>query len=305
MSPRSQPSSAPRRRRPARIDIGSTGLGTRDASRDRPVRRAHRRASSTTCPIAAARRCCRICWPARSRRPSSWRAPIARHVKSGKLRALAVANRRREPLLPDVPTMDEAGLADFRATIWFGLFAPRQTPDAILDRLHGAVQAALGRGQDQDDVDRAGRAGRAGEPRRLRPLRRRRHRALEPHRHAPPTSRWSNPMTLRSSRRAGRPARRRHRRPRARVRARFPGAPDELDRAVPARRLERHLRAADRGLRRPAPGRAGGGRESRRRRRHDRRHDRGARQARRLHPAGGQSQPDLRARSSMPNRAST
>jgi tripartite-type tricarboxylate transporter receptor subunit TctC len=64
-------------------------------------------------------------------------------VKSGKLKALAVASRRREPLLPDVPTMDQAGLADFRATIWFGLFAPRRTPDAILDRLHAAVQAAV------------------------------------------------------------------------------------------------------------------------------------------------------------------
>jgi len=68
---------------------------------------------------------------------------VAPHVKAGKLRALAVANRRREPLLPDVPTMDEAGLPDFRATIWFGLFAPRKTPDAILDRLHAATQAAL------------------------------------------------------------------------------------------------------------------------------------------------------------------
>lgn len=64
-------------------------------------------------------------------------------VKSGKLRALAVAGRYREPLLPDVPTMAEAGLADFRATIWFGLFAPRRTPDVLLDRLHAAVQAAL------------------------------------------------------------------------------------------------------------------------------------------------------------------
>jgi len=62
---------------------------------------------------------------------------------SGKLRALAVAGRRREALLPDTPTMKQAGL-DFRATIWFGLFAPARTPEPILDRLHGAVQAALG-----------------------------------------------------------------------------------------------------------------------------------------------------------------
>ena len=67
----------------------------------------------------------------------------APQIRSGKLRALAIANRRREPLLPDVPTMDEAGLPDFRATIWFGLFAPKRTPDAVLDLLHGAVQAAL------------------------------------------------------------------------------------------------------------------------------------------------------------------
>jgi tripartite-type tricarboxylate transporter receptor subunit TctC len=69
---------------------------------------------------------------------------VADHVGSGKLRALAVASRRREALLPDVPTAHEAGLADFRMTIWFGLFAPARTPDAVLDRLHGAVQEALG-----------------------------------------------------------------------------------------------------------------------------------------------------------------
>jgi len=70
---------------------------------------------------------------------------VAGYVASGKLRALAVANRRRdEELLPGVPTAEEAGLPDFRITTWFGLFAPKRTPDAILDRLHGAVQSALG-----------------------------------------------------------------------------------------------------------------------------------------------------------------
>jgi tripartite-type tricarboxylate transporter receptor subunit TctC len=69
---------------------------------------------------------------------------VADQVKAGKLRGLAVANRRREALLPDVPTMQEAGLPDLRITTWFGLFAPRRTPNAILDRLHGAVQEVLG-----------------------------------------------------------------------------------------------------------------------------------------------------------------
>ena len=70
-------------------------------------------------------------------------SPAAEYVTSGRLRALAIANRRRDALLPGVPTMHEAGLAEFRMTTWYGLFAPRRTPDEILDRLHGAVQAAL------------------------------------------------------------------------------------------------------------------------------------------------------------------
>jgi tripartite-type tricarboxylate transporter receptor subunit TctC len=75
---------------------------------------------------------------------------VAPYVNAGKLRALAVAGRRREALLPDVPTMEEAGVRDFRGGTWFGLFAPRQTPAAILDRTHAAVQAAL----DTDEVKR-------------------------------------------------------------------------------------------------------------------------------------------------------
>jgi tripartite-type tricarboxylate transporter receptor subunit TctC len=64
-------------------------------------------------------------------------------VKAGKLKVLAIANQRREPLLPDVPTFAEAGLADFRVGTWYGLFAPKETPAEILNRMHGAVQAAL------------------------------------------------------------------------------------------------------------------------------------------------------------------
>jgi tripartite-type tricarboxylate transporter receptor subunit TctC len=64
-------------------------------------------------------------------------------VQKGKLRVLGIAGRRREPLLPDVPTMDEEGLKDFRAVAWIGLFAPKRTPAAILDRMHGAMQAAI------------------------------------------------------------------------------------------------------------------------------------------------------------------
>ena len=67
----------------------------------------------------------------------------ASYVRAGTLRALAVAGRRREPLLPDVPTFREAGAGDFRAISWDGLFAPKATPAPILDRVHAAVQKAL------------------------------------------------------------------------------------------------------------------------------------------------------------------
>jgi tripartite-type tricarboxylate transporter receptor subunit TctC len=79
-----------------------------------------------------------------------WATPVeaAAHARSGKLRALGIPGRRREPLLPDVPTFDEAGLKDFRAAAWFALFAPKRTPEAILDRMHDVVQEALAR----DDI---------------------------------------------------------------------------------------------------------------------------------------------------------
>ncbi|MBN9090358.1 MAG: tripartite tricarboxylate transporter substrate binding protein [Reyranella sp.] len=79
-----------------------------------------------------------------------WATPAeaVAHAKGGKLRAIAIPGRRREPILPDVPTFDEAGLKDFRAAAWFALFAPRRTPEAILDRMHGTVQEALAR----DDI---------------------------------------------------------------------------------------------------------------------------------------------------------
>jgi tripartite-type tricarboxylate transporter receptor subunit TctC len=68
---------------------------------------------------------------------------VASYVQAGRLRALAIATQQREPLLPDVPTFAEAGVPDFNVSTWYGLFAPKATPAAPLDALHGAVQAAL------------------------------------------------------------------------------------------------------------------------------------------------------------------
>jgi tripartite-type tricarboxylate transporter receptor subunit TctC len=62
-------------------------------------------------------------------------------VKAGKIRALAVASDHRLAALPDVPTTAEAGFPSIRMTHWLGLFAPKGTPPAILDRVNAAVQA--------------------------------------------------------------------------------------------------------------------------------------------------------------------
>jgi tripartite-type tricarboxylate transporter receptor subunit TctC len=65
------------------------------------------------------------------------------HVKEGRLRGLAVSSRKRWPSVPNLPTMQEAGLADFEAIAWFGFLAPAGTPAQILEKLHRDITAAL------------------------------------------------------------------------------------------------------------------------------------------------------------------
>ena len=61
--------------------------------------------------------------------------PVLLHIKAGKLRPLAVTTAKRSPALPDVPTLQEAGLKDFDIGTWFGVLAPVGTPKPVLDRL--------------------------------------------------------------------------------------------------------------------------------------------------------------------------
>jgi tripartite-type tricarboxylate transporter receptor subunit TctC len=61
------------------------------------------------------------------------------HIKAGKLRALAVTGARRDPLLPDVPTMAEAGVAGYESGVWFGLAVPTGTPKETIARLNEAA----------------------------------------------------------------------------------------------------------------------------------------------------------------------
>lgn len=65
------------------------------------------------------------------------------HVKSGKLRVLAVMTASRSPVLPDVPTVAESGYPGFEAAVWYGLVAPAATPAAVVARLNADVQKAL------------------------------------------------------------------------------------------------------------------------------------------------------------------
>jgi len=65
------------------------------------------------------------------------------HVKSGKLRALAVAGPKRPHLLPDVPTLKEAGVEGVEVQQWYGFFAPAKTPKPIIDQLNKALNQVL------------------------------------------------------------------------------------------------------------------------------------------------------------------
>jgi tripartite-type tricarboxylate transporter receptor subunit TctC len=86
------------------------------------------------------------------------------HIRSGKLRALAVLGPRRSAALPDVPTSAEAGFPEVQGVTFNGLFAPIKTPKPVIERINAAMRAAL---QKQDVVDRLAALGsdaRASSP---------------------------------------------------------------------------------------------------------------------------------------------
>jgi tripartite-type tricarboxylate transporter receptor subunit TctC len=65
------------------------------------------------------------------------------HVKSGRLRVLAVLSAKRAATLPDVPTIAESGFPGFEASVWYGVLAPAATPKAVVAKLHAEMQKAL------------------------------------------------------------------------------------------------------------------------------------------------------------------
>jgi tripartite-type tricarboxylate transporter receptor subunit TctC len=68
---------------------------------------------------------------------------MAPYVATGRLKALAVAQSKRAAIMPDVPTLAQAGMPGYDAGIWIGLLAPKGTPAAIVDKLSGAADDAL------------------------------------------------------------------------------------------------------------------------------------------------------------------
>ncbi len=65
------------------------------------------------------------------------------HIKGGAVRALAVTGKERAPLLPDVPTIAESGIPGYENYVWFGLWAPKETPRPIVEKLYGEVKKAI------------------------------------------------------------------------------------------------------------------------------------------------------------------
>jgi tripartite-type tricarboxylate transporter receptor subunit TctC len=67
---------------------------------------------------------------------------IMPHIKSGKVKPIAISGNKRSPLLPDVPTFAEAGLA-IESYAWYGMFVPAKTPKAIVDKINAESQKVM------------------------------------------------------------------------------------------------------------------------------------------------------------------
>ena len=79
--------------------------------------------------------------------------PAVPFVKTGKVRPIAVTSLKRSPALPDVPTVAELGSKNFEANTWFAVFAPKQTPPAVLEMLNQKITAALNQKSVKDRFD--------------------------------------------------------------------------------------------------------------------------------------------------------
>ena len=91
-------------------------------------------------------------------------ATLAPHVEAGTLKAFAVAQSKRASIMPDVPTLTEAGMAGYDAGIWIGLLAPAGTPPPIVEKLSGAANDALKADEVRTALKRQGTDPVGGTP---------------------------------------------------------------------------------------------------------------------------------------------
>ena len=90
------------------------------------------------------------------------------HIQSGKLRALAVLGPKRAAPLPDVPTIGEAGYPDVQGITFNGIFAPKATPQPVIDKLSAAIRAALEKKATIDQLAALGSEARGNTPQEFR-----------------------------------------------------------------------------------------------------------------------------------------
>jgi tripartite-type tricarboxylate transporter receptor subunit TctC len=86
------------------------------------------------------------------------------HLKAGRLKALAIAAKKRQSVLPDLPTLEEQGIKNAEAIVWFGLAGPAKLPPAIVQKLNGEVNRALGLPDVKQRLDQLGLEVGGGTP---------------------------------------------------------------------------------------------------------------------------------------------
>ena len=89
---------------------------------------------------------------------------MSQHAKEGKVKALGTSGTSRSSVLPNVPTIAEAGVPGYEATIWLGVMAPKATPPAVVDKLNAEIRKIVARADVRDDWAKQGAVPMAMSP---------------------------------------------------------------------------------------------------------------------------------------------
>ena len=89
------------------------------------------------------------------------------HIKAGRMRIIAVTGAKREPTMPDVPTVAESGVPGYEFGIWFGVFAPAATPKPVITRLNQEIVKALSTAEMRDQLFKVGVNAESSTPEQL------------------------------------------------------------------------------------------------------------------------------------------